>query len=186
MLQEEATLIAEKLEISDFVASNGWLEKFKQKYSICNKKETMESWNETTGSNARDIWNMDETGCFWRGFLKEPYTPREDGALEGKAKQRLTWGFFVNAEGRRNILLLLSRPSVRDALRTYSRQAGHTYNCSFFANSKAWMNTEIMTTILSNGLCSLSSTNSVRTVFKHHRSVFAKKHHFQITATRCR
>ena len=37
MLQDEATLIAEKLEISDFVASNGWLEKFKQKYSICNK-----------------------------------------------------------------------------------------------------------------------------------------------------
>ena len=56
MLQEEATLIAEKLEISDLVASSGWLEKFKQKYSICNKtvageagdvsKETMESWNE--------------------------------------------------------------------------------------------------------------------------------------------
>ena len=45
--------------------------------------------------------------------------------------------------------MLLSRPSVRDALRTYSRQAGHAYNCSFFANSKAWMNTEIMTTILS-------------------------------------
>ena len=56
MLQEEAALMAEKLEISDLVASNGWLEKFKQKYSICNKtvageagdvsKETMESWNE--------------------------------------------------------------------------------------------------------------------------------------------
>lgn len=37
MLQEEEALIAEKLEISDFVASNGWLEKFKQKYSMCNK-----------------------------------------------------------------------------------------------------------------------------------------------------
>ena len=46
----------------------------------------MESWNETTGSNARDVLNMDETGCFWRGFLKEPYTPREDGALEGKSE----------------------------------------------------------------------------------------------------
>ena len=37
MLQEEATLIAEKLEIADFVVSNGWLEKYNQKYSICNK-----------------------------------------------------------------------------------------------------------------------------------------------------
>ena len=53
MFQEEATLIPEKLEISDFFASNGWLEKFKQKYSMCNKtvageagdvsKETVES-----------------------------------------------------------------------------------------------------------------------------------------------
>ncbi|XP_068671308.1 tigger transposable element-derived protein 4-like [Montipora foliosa] len=33
MLQEEATLIAEKLETADFVASNGWLEKFKLKNS---------------------------------------------------------------------------------------------------------------------------------------------------------
>lgn len=56
MLQEEATLIAAKLEISDFVTSNGWLKKIKQKYSNCNKtvagevgdvsKEMMESWNE--------------------------------------------------------------------------------------------------------------------------------------------
>ena len=37
MLQEEVTLTAEKLEISDSVASNGLLEKFRQKYSICNK-----------------------------------------------------------------------------------------------------------------------------------------------------
>ena len=92
MLQEEATLIAEKLETADFVASNGWLEKFKQKYSICNKmvageagdvsKETMESWNErareiTTGWNARDVWNMDETGCFWRGLPEK--NPRSQG-----------------------------------------------------------------------------------------------------------
>lgn len=87
-LQEEVTLIAEKLDISDFVASNGWLKKFKPKYNICNKtvageagdisKETMESWNE----HAREIttgWNI----------------------------------------------------------------------CSYFTNSKAWMNTKIMTTILS-------------------------------------
>lgn len=83
MLQEEVTLTAEKLEISDSVASNGLLEKFRQKYSICNKtvageggdvsEEMMESWNEcaretTTGWNARDVCNMDEMGCFWHGL----------------------------------------------------------------------------------------------------------------------
>ena len=119
MLQEEATLIAEKLEISDFVASNGWLEKFKQKYSICNKtvageagdvsKETMESWNErareiTTGWNARDVWNMDETGCFWRGLPEKTLDAKGRRCTGGKkAKQRLTWAFFCKCgrgEGR--------------------------------------------------------------------------------------
>ena len=58
MLQEK--LIAKQLEISDLIASSGWLEKFKKKYSICSKtvsrvnkisdvsKETMESWNKRT------------------------------------------------------------------------------------------------------------------------------------------
>lgn len=103
IFQEETTLIAEKLEISDLVASNGWLEKFKQKYSICNKtvageagdvsKETMESWNErareiATGWNARDVWNMDETGCFWRGLPVKTLDARGRRCTGGKkAKQ---------------------------------------------------------------------------------------------------
>ena len=36
MLQEEAQIIAEKLEISGFAASNGWLESFKRQNNICN------------------------------------------------------------------------------------------------------------------------------------------------------
>ena len=60
-------LIAKQLEISDLIASSGWLEKFKSKYSICNKtvsgankisdvsKETMESWNERTMEIQLDI-----------------------------------------------------------------------------------------------------------------------------------
>lgn len=39
MLQEEAALIAETLEVTDFVASNGWFEKFKQRVSLCNMKK---------------------------------------------------------------------------------------------------------------------------------------------------
>ena len=144
MLQEEARgdINRKKIKDSDFVASNGWLEKFKQKYSICNKtvaeeagdvrEETMKSWNKhareiTSGWNARDVWNMDETGCFWCGLPdKKKQMPREDGALEGKKRSDDYHGHFLQmGKGRRNILLL-ARPSVRDALRIYSRQAGHT------------------------------------------------------------
>ena len=37
MLHEKAMLIAATLEISNFVTSNGWCEKVRQKYRICNK-----------------------------------------------------------------------------------------------------------------------------------------------------
>ena len=146
MLQEEATLITEKLETANFVANNGWLEKFKQKYSICNKmvageagdvsKETMESWNErareiTTGWNARDVWNMDETGCFWRGLPEKTLEAKGRWCTGGKkAKQRLHCNMSIfckcgRGEGR-SCKLLLALPSVLDALKTYSHQAGHT------------------------------------------------------------
>ena len=56
MLQEEALIIAERLEIKDFTASNGWLNAFKKQHNICNmtvageagdvRPETVESWNE--------------------------------------------------------------------------------------------------------------------------------------------
>ena len=162
MLQEEATLIAEKLEISDFVASNGWLEKFKQKYSICNKtvageagdvgKETMECWNQRAreikpGWIARDVWNMDETGCFWHGLPEKTLHAEERRCTGGKkAKQRLTWAFFVNAEGEKEDPVVTSvSPRCLKNLQSPSRP----YNCSYFVNSKAWMNTEIMKTLLS-------------------------------------
>ena len=66
MLQEEAQIIAEKLEITDFAASKGWLESFKRQHNICNmtvsgeeggiNPSTVESWKE----RAREItrgWN---------------------------------------------------------------------------------------------------------------------------------
>ena len=83
MLQEEALLIAEKLGISGFKTSNGWLQRFKQRYNLQKmanagenwevSEETLESWNErvreiTRGWSPENVWNMDETGSFWRGL----------------------------------------------------------------------------------------------------------------------
>ena len=74
MLQEEALLIAERLGISGFTASNGWLQRSKQHYNLQKmvtagedgdvSKEMLESWNErvreiTQGWKPEDVWNMD-------------------------------------------------------------------------------------------------------------------------------
>ena len=102
MLQEEAMIIAEKLGIKEFAASNGWLDRFKRQHNICNmtfageagdvSTETTDSWNErareiTRGWKAENIWNMVVFGV-------------GSHCTGGKkAKQRLTWAFFANAAG---------------------------------------------------------------------------------------
>ena len=83
VLQEEALLIAEKLGISGFTASNGWLQRFQQRYNFQKmanagedgdvSEEMLESWNErvreiTQGWSPENVCNMDEAGSFWRGL----------------------------------------------------------------------------------------------------------------------
>ena len=90
-LMEKAKEIAEKLGISDFKGSQGWLDKWKKRYNvkqlkICGESgdvqgETIDSWKERLpeiiqGYEKHNLWNMDETGLFWhalpdRGFGKK-------------------------------------------------------------------------------------------------------------------
>ena len=114
----------------------------------------MESWNErareiTAGWNTRDVWNMDETGCFWRGLPEKTLDAKGRRCTGGKkAKQRLAWAFFVNAEGETDDPVVIGT-SVSPRCFMNLHSPSRPYNCSCFANSKAWMNKEIVTTILS-------------------------------------
>ena len=84
MLKEEAMEIKKQLndsELDGFVASDGWLDKWKASYAVKEKRivgeggevstETVSSWIErlkemTEGYSPENIWNMDETGCFFK------------------------------------------------------------------------------------------------------------------------
>ncbi|PFX29968.1 tigger transposable element-derived protein 6-like [Stylophora pistillata] len=165
MLQEEALLVAEKLGISGFAASNGWLESFKKHYNICSitkagqnedlYQATIESWNGQVrkfirGWKPEDVWNMDETGSFWRGLPETSLNnKRKQCNIGGKqANQRTTWVFFVNAAGEKEDPIVIGRylkPRCFKNLKDTKR----LYQCYYFANSKAWMTKEIMTDVLS-------------------------------------
>ena len=95
-LIEKAKLIAEHLNITDFKASNGWLEKWKAKHNIkkmviCGESGEMsgkmvESWKERLpeileGYTAQNIWNIDETECFWRAL---PEKGKEEPVMGGR------------------------------------------------------------------------------------------------------
>ena len=163
MLQEEALLIAEKLGIRGFTASNGWLQRFKQRYNLQKmaiagedvdvSKETLESWNErvreiTRGWSPENVWNMDETGSFWRG-LPDTRLNEKGRRCRGvkQAKQRHTWAFFVNAAGEKEDPIVIgtyAKPPCFNNLKDIKRP----YGCWYYANPKAWMNTEIMKDVL--------------------------------------
>ena len=163
MLQEEALIIAERLEVKDFTASNGWLNVFKKQHNICNmtvageagdvRPETVEGWYEwaketTRGWKAEDVWNMDEMGSFWRGLLEKSLSEKGRRCTGGKqAKQRITWMFFVNVSGKKEDPVVIGKSANARCFKNL-KDVTRPYNCSYFANPKSWMNTEVMTEVL--------------------------------------
>lgn len=59
MLMEEVSVIAERI---------AWLDKWKRRHiTFARTAMSMDRVKElTSGYSPRDIWNMDETGCFWK------------------------------------------------------------------------------------------------------------------------
>ena len=52
------------------------------------------------GYEANNVWNLDETGCFWKALPEKGFGQKERECKGGnKAKQRLTIVFIVNAAG---------------------------------------------------------------------------------------
>ena len=86
---------------------------------------------------------MDETDCFFKALS-------EKGQARGgkKSKTRLTIAFFVNAAGEKAIEPLVvwrsKKPRCFKNIKSLSRPHGIYY----YSNPKAWMTTEIMTSVL--------------------------------------
>ena len=83
MLQAEALLLAKELGNESFKASNGWLQSLKQRHNIVQlvvsgesgdvREDTVEAWMErlptlVQGYAPENIWNEDETACFFRAL----------------------------------------------------------------------------------------------------------------------
>ena len=61
------------------------------------------------GYRLQDIWNMDETGCFFRVLPDKTFSERGTRCKGGKSsKQQVTVAFFLNASGRKNQIQWLS------------------------------------------------------------------------------
>ena len=122
-LCEKAKQIAERLNVSDFKASNGWLARWKtrhyvKQFRVCGEPgevsgETVESWKERLpellqGYSSRDIYNLDETGCFWRALPESGFGIKGTQCHDGKkSKLRFTVTLIVNADEEKEVPIVI-------------------------------------------------------------------------------
>lgn len=151
ILREKALEITDKLGIDGFCASNGWIDRFKNRHGLCYRTvngeaasvdtETVEAWKETVVSiikdyEPRDIFNADEAGLFFK------VQPSKTLSLKGKAchggkcsKERLTVLLCCNSDGSE-----MMKPWVIGKFRNPRclKNIRHL-PCHYNNNTKAWM-----------------------------------------------
>ena len=157
-LKEKAREIAERLGNSGFNGTNGWFEKWKKRHNIrkvtvCGesgdvKGYAVDSWKERLpeilkGYQQEDMYNLDETGCFWRalpdkGFGKKGKTK--------KSKHRVTVAFLVSAAGEKEDPIVIWKSAQP---RCFKGVLVSSLPVKYFHQKKAWMTGEILNEILS-------------------------------------
>ena len=111
----KAKEIATRMGKLDFEGSSCWLSKWKKRCNIrrltvCSESgdvsgATIISWKERLpeilrGYDEENIFNLDETGCFWVALPSHGFGERGKKCHGGKkSKQRFTIAFLVNAAG---------------------------------------------------------------------------------------
>ena len=163
LLRAKAQRFAELqgIQPEDFLAlSNGWLQKFKERYSLREYRfhgeagsvdpatvaeERERLWRLTDDYDRADIYNMDETGLNYCMCPDRGLATQQLSGLK-KDKVRLTFAFTVNADGsdRRAPLIIGHAQKPR----CYKGKDGWQLGYNYWWNKKAWMTGTIFETYM--------------------------------------
>ena len=156
ILREKAKQFGNELGITDFQYSNGWLQRFKLRCGIGCKKICGESAGVDSDIldrgrvNAarvikdfelRDVYNLDETGLFFRMLPDRSLTTTDKTKGVKKAKDRISVMLCANADGSHKLRPLII--GKRWKPRCF-KQFNHKLYCDYYANKKAWMVNDIL------------------------------------------
>jgi hypothetical protein len=111
MIKEKALQFSVELNVDNFSASNGWLESFVKRNNLAFGKlcgdsgdvngATVINWKErlptlTEGYEPRDIYNMDESGLFFKTSADKSFYEKGHKCGGGKkSKERVTYSEYI-------------------------------------------------------------------------------------------
>ena len=150
ILLEKGKEFASRLQCDDFMASSGWLSRFKARHGISlkvlhgeaasvNSSSVSSSRSElqaiTAGYAQEDIYNMDETGLFYR---MPPSKTLAQGSRQGtkQYKDRITVALCTNADGSDRMKPLVIGKSAQPRCFRDFMASSYVY---YYHNKKAWM-----------------------------------------------
>ncbi|XP_037564678.1 tigger transposable element-derived protein 4-like [Dermacentor silvarum] len=157
LLAEKALTFAAQLNCTGFACSNGWLSRFKARYSIVGKavcgeaaaadKEGADEWQHNelqealAAYDAADIFNFDESALFYCLLPDRTLAFKNEKCTGGKhAKNRVSVAFGVNMTGSEKLPLMVigryGKPRCFKGARLPS-------DVIYKHNKKAWMTAQL-------------------------------------------
>ena len=125
----------------------------------------MDSWKErlpeiVQGYSKDNIWNMDETGLFFRALPDRGFAQKRQSCKGGKkSKLRVTIALFVSASGHKEKPVFIWKSENPRCLRGFDKSC---LPVSYYSQSKAWMSGEILEDILTKlNRCLLKSNRNI-------------------------
>ena len=152
LAQEEA----KDLGMDDFKASEGWIHKFKSRHQIQSRSisgesksvniQVVEDWKAQIpdiigGYSAKDIFNCDESGLFYKTTSQKSLVMPNDGRHGGKKyKERVTMLLACSMSGEKVKPLIVGKTANPRALKGANKEK---MPVAYAAQSNAWMDGEL-------------------------------------------